>query len=100
MVDGGRLYSFPFAPKHTYLDHDSIIRRVRHLVPREHHVRVPVQLHAHRIAQRVVLFLHDERSRVGNLGVSGERELPHALGKHELLSARRLVHGIRSTTSG
>jgi len=63
------------------------------LVPREHHVRVAVQLHAHGVSQRVILLLHDERSRVGNLRVAREGELPDALRKHELLGTGRLVHG-------
>lgn len=71
----------------TYLDDDAVIARVRYLVPREHHVRVPVKLHANRVSQRVVFFLYDERPRVANLGVPGERQLPDAFGKHELLRA-------------
>ena len=63
------------------------------MVPREHHVGVAVQLHAHGVSQRVVLLLHDERSRVGNLRVAREGELPDALRKHELLGTGRLVHG-------
>ena len=63
------------------------------MVPREHHVRVAVQLHAHGVSQRVILLLHDERSRVGNLRVAREGELPDALRKHELLGTGRLVHG-------
>ena len=64
------------------------------MVPREHHVRVAVQLHAaHGVSQRVILLLHDERSRVGNLRVAREGELRDALRKHELLGTGRLVHG-------
>ena len=62
------------------------------MVPREHHVGVAVQLHAHGVSQRVVLLLHDERSRVGNLRVAREGELSDAFRKHELLGTGWLVH--------
>ena len=48
--------------------------------------------HSDDVSERVILLLHDEGAGVGHLGVAREGQLPHPVGKHELLRARWLVH--------